>query len=304
MTDQSGLVIRALPVPPAIMLAHVAQNPALAATFGDVDFRVWPNSDAMKEDLAAGKVDLCVIPTNTAAGLFNQGRPIRLLGVTVWGILHVLTNRPDCRSWPDLKGRRIAVPFKGNMPDTIFRLLAGKNGFQPDRDFDLAYQPNYVAARNTLLAGNADAACLPEPVASSTIHEARLQSKDVRRMMDLQQEWAQAFNGPPRYAQAGPVINTRVLDLYTDAVTILQKAIETAVAFMKDQPDAAGRLGEPFLGGLPASVIADALKATENRAGWFPESREAVNDFLRKLMDVSPDLVPGGLPSDDFWVKK
>jgi NitT/TauT family transport system substrate-binding protein len=302
MTDQSEFIIRALPVPPAIMLAHVAQNPEVTDAFGQVDFAVWPNTDAMKTDLAEGKVDLCVIPTNTATGLFNQGRLIRLLGVTLWGILHVLTNTPDCRTWPDLKGRRIAIPFKGNMPDTIFRILAEKNGFQPDRDFDLTYQPNHVAARNALLQGDADAVCLPEPVASSTLFEAQRQNKEISRMLNLQQEWARAFAGPPRYAQAGPIISARIADQRPDAIPILKTAIETALAFMKDKPNDAGLLGEPLLGGLPADVIAEALQMVEHRAGWFPETRDDVNDFLQKLMDVSSDLVYGGVPVEDFFV--
>ena len=301
MTDQTGLIIRALPVPPGIMLAHLANNPTLTETFGQVDFKIWGNSEIMKADLAEGNVDLCVIPTNTATGLFNQGQPIRLLGVTVWGILHVLTNNPDCRTWMDLKSRRVAVPFKGNMPDTIFRILANKNGFQPDRDFDLAYQPNYLAARDALLNGEAEAACVPEPVASSTLFEAQRQSKDIRRMMDLQQEWAQAFGGEPRYAQAGAAISARIADQRPDGLPVIKTAIESALAFMKDQPDDAGRLGEPLLGGLSADVIAEALRMVEHRVGWFPETREDVNDFLQKLIVVSPDLVYGGLPADVFF---
>ena len=304
MNTKPGLVIRGLPVPPSIMLARAAANPNVIEAFGRIDFGIWPNSQKMREDLAEGQVDLCVIPTNTAAGMYNKGFDLKMLGVTLWGILHVLTGRDDCRTWRDLAGRKSAIPFKGNMPDTIFRLLAIKNGLNLEDDITVVYAANYIEARDMLLRGEVQAACLPEPVASSALHEARNTGTVITRMLDLQREWAEAFNTPARYTQAGPVLRGALAANRSDTLAVLRAAIEEALDFMRTRPSEAAELGEPLLGGASAAVIRDALETMEHKAGWFPQTRAEMESFLHRLMETEPGLVQGGIPGDGFFLNE
>ncbi len=283
------------------MLARIAADPAVGNRFDEVSFELWPGAGAMRKDLSAGEVDLCVIPTNVSAGLYNGGLPIRLLAVTVWGILHVLANRADLRGWPDLKGARIVIPLKGNMPDTIFSSLANKLGLDLEGDAQVSYADSYIAAKDQLVAGKVDAAVLPEPVDTSAEVEGREKGVAVRRMLDLQAEWARAHGGAPRFPQAGAVVTA---DLAGDAddLAVLLGATERALDWMERESEDAARFGEAYLGGLAAPVIAQSLRQTFWNMTPATAARPELETFYRALIASSPDLVEGGLPDEGFYL--
>ncbi len=294
---EGGLRVRGLPVPPSIMLARVAEDPRVVDVFGEVSFELWPGAPAMREDLAAGHTDLCVIPTNVAAGFYNAGMPLGMLAVTVWGILHVLTNKDELRDWADLEGARIAIPLKGNMPDTIFTSLANKLGLDLASEAQVTYAESYVIAKDQLVAGAVDAVVLPEPVATS----ATMEGPGVRRMLDLQAEWARAHGGEPRFPRACAVVSARLVERKA-AIGILLAAVKSALDWMGREPDEAARFGAPYLGGLDVNVIAESLRRTAWTLKPASAARPELETFYRALMDSSPDLVEGGLPDDGFYV--
>lgn len=283
------------------MLARIAEDGVVTNRFKEVSFELWPGAGAMRKDLTAGEVDLCVIPTNVSAGLYNGGLPIRLLAVTVWGILHVLANRADLRGWPDLKGARIVIPLKGNMPDTIFSSLASKLGLDLEGDAQVSYADSYIAAKDQLVAGEVDAVVLPEPVATSAEVEGREKGVAVRRMLDLQAEWARAHGGAPRFPQAGAVVTA---DLAGDAddLAVLLGATERALDWMEREPEDAARFGASYLGGLAAPVIAQSLRQTSWNMTPATAARPELETFYRALIASSPDLVEGGLPDEGFYL--
>ena len=303
MSQSNCLNIRGLPVPPSIMLAHMAENERIRRHFSRVDFSVWSASTALRQDVESGRVDLAVVPTNVAAAFYNQGLPVRFLAVTVWGILHVVASTEKIKSWPDLAGRTIAIPFKGNMPDTIFRFLAGKNGLDPDRDLQLVYTDTYVDAKNVLLEGRAEAACLPEPVASAALFEADRRSAPLFPGLDLQREWQRSVGPAPRYAQAGLLVRTAVLDQAPDIAGDLLSACREALGWMADSPEEAGIFGAPLLGGLAERVVSASLGRMDLEAGAFPDSIPDVENFLNILSEMNRELVPGGLPEHGFYLQ-
>lgn len=297
MTQPKPLVIRGLPVPPSIMLARVAEDARVQEAFPGSKFSVWPNTAAMRAEVQSGATDLCVVPTNLAAAFYNQGAGIRLIAVTVWGILHVLTNRPAWNSWQDLRGARIAIPLKGNMPDTIFHTLAARAGFDVASDATVSYAESYLAASDALRGGEVDAAVLPEPVATACVEAGG----GVTRMLDLQAEWGRLTGGAPRFPQAGVVVAEPVLARAKNAGEILATAIADAVRWMNDKPDAAAAFGEEYLGGLPRETIAASLRQTGGEMKDGEAARPELEAFYRTLMRRSPALVAGGLPGDGFY---
>ena len=286
-----ALRIRALKVPPSIILARAALDARLAVTFSDVTFATWPDAKAMRADVESGAVDLSIIPTNLAAALYNAGTPLRMLCVNMWGILHVLSHVPLAQDWQALRGKTIAIPLKGNMPDTIFSTLAGRVPLDLAADTTIVFQNSYLAAKDAVLSGACDVAVLPEPVASAAAAEG------AHRMLDLQQEWAALTGRPPRFPQAGTVVPQYLTDAETQ---LLLTVMEDALAWMAANPDAAGELGAPLLG-LEATVIADSLRATNWISLTGASAREDLEFFYEVLMAYSPALVAGGLPDAGFY---
>jgi len=286
-----ALRIRALKVPPSIILARAAQDARLGSAFSDVTFAAWPDAKSMRADVESGAVDLSIIPTNLAAALYNGGTPLRMLCVNMWGILHVLSHAPLAPDWQQLRGKKIAIPLKGNMPDTIFSTLAGRVPLDLATDTTIIFQESYLAAKDAVLWGACDAAVLPEPVASAAATEG------AHRMLDLQQEWAALTGRAPRFPQAGTVVPQDLADTET---ALLLTVMEDAVAWMAANPDAAGELGAPLLG-LEAPVIADSLRATNWVSLTGASAREDLEFFYEVLMAASPALVAGGLPDAGFY---
>ncbi len=298
----TGLRVRGLAVPPSIMLARFADDPKVGEARGPVSFELWPDAKAMRADLAAGAADLAVIPTNVAAALYNANVGVRLLAVTVWGILHVLTTR-DFGDWPGLAAARIAIPLKGNMPDTIFSVLAPKLGLDPE-SAALSYPASYAAAKDALLAGEVDAAVLPEPVASAALAEGTAAGAPVRRLFDLQTEWARAMGGLARFPQAGAVATGPLTDADPETVALLVSALRQANGWMGADPVAAGRLGATLLGGPSAAVITESLRTGTWDTLSALDARPELEAFYRTLIERAPGLVDGGLPDDEFYLGK
>ena len=286
-----ALRIRALKVPPSILLARAAQDSRLTSAFADVSFSTWPDAKAMRSDLEAGTVDLCIIPTNVAAALYNAGTPIRLLCVNVWGILHVVSQAPMKGDWSSLRGKKVAIPLRGNMPDTIFTTLAARAGLSLADDMQVIYADSYLAAMDAVLSGDCDVAVLPEPVASAAADAG------AHRVLDLQQEWAALTGRPPRFPQAATVVPHDLSDVES---RLLGAVMDDALTWMAANPDDAGALAVPLLG-VPAPVIAASLRATT----WLSQDGNAARDdlefFYRVLMDSAPALVEGGLPDAGFY---
>ncbi len=301
MTEDKRLIIKGLPVPPSIMLARLADNARLSKMFDRIEFSAWGSSGDMRADMQSGAVDLAVIPTNVAAAFHNNGLPIRLLSVSLWGILYVLTRHEHLASWDNLRGLKVAIPFKGNMPDTIFSFLAEKNGQAVDDEVILSYETTYVDAKNALLAGKVDAACLPEPVATAAEFEAKASNIGVRRLFDLQEEWAKTTGRGPRYAQAGPVVRAALVDGRPETGIAILEAIDDALAWMADDPSAAAEFGAPFMGGLSADVVAESLRRIELKSQRFPAARTELDFFYHALTDMNPGLLKGGFPDKSFY---
>ena len=287
-----GLILRGLAVPPAITLARAAADPALVDAFGPSDFAVWPDNAAMQADLQAGAVDLAIIPTNVAATLFAQGLPLGLARVTVWGILHVMTRRPEIQGWAGLAGRTVAVPLRGNMPDTIFTTLIARVPALAGQ-VTVRYMPSYAVAMAAMLAGEADAAVLPEPLASVA------EAQGARRAIDLQAEWGRLVGGAPRYPQAGVVVPRARWT--ADAAPAIGGAIDRAVAWMAAKPDEAGALGATLLG-FDAATVAQSLRRTHWESVPASGARGDLERFFTVLRETSPALLPHGLPGDGFYL--
>ncbi len=288
------LRIRALKVPPSIILARAAQDPRLVETFSEVSFESWPDAKAMRADIETGAADLSIIPTNLAAVLYNGGTPIRMLCVNMWGILHVLSQASIDPTWPALRGKTIGIPLKGNMPDTIFSTLAGRVPLDLASETNVVFLDSYLAAKDAVLSGACDVAVLPEPAASAAAAEG------AHRMLDLQQEWAALTGRAARFPQAGTVVPQDLTDSETQ---LLLAVMEDALAWMAANPDDAGTLGAPLLG-LDATIIADSLRATNWISLSGAASRDDLEFFYGVLMEASPALVKGGLPGDGFYVAR
>lgn len=72
-------------------LIRIAESGALADVADRVEFISWKSPDQLRAMAVNKSADFLAMPSNVPANLYNKGVPLKLLSITIWGILWVLT---------------------------------------------------------------------------------------------------------------------------------------------------------------------------------------------------------------------
>ncbi|HTN34824.1 MAG TPA: hypothetical protein VL091_12520, partial [Marinobacter sp.] len=192
MAKPSGKLVAATPFGiPQIILARALDDPQVKSLIRERELKAWKDPDQLRAWLARAEVMLTATPTNVAANLYNRGVPLVLMNVNIWGTLGMLglADKGQLNSIGDLAGHHIGVPWRGDMPDLVFRYLLGKAGMKIGRDLTVSYQSSPFETVQMFVAQRLDAAVLPEPMRTATRLQA-VQFGLQTTELDLQQEWA------------------------------------------------------------------------------------------------------------------
>jgi NitT/TauT family transport system substrate-binding protein len=85
-------------------IMHMIENDALKDIGINIEFVLWKNPDELRALILNGDIDFIALPTNVAANLYNKGVDIKLLNVSIWGILGMISRDPNLKSLKDFKG--------------------------------------------------------------------------------------------------------------------------------------------------------------------------------------------------------
>lgn len=287
---------------PLVRMADAGRLPGVAA---QVDFTPWRNPDELRLLALDGGADVLAVPTNVAANLYNRGVPLRLVNVSTWGILWIVSRRAPVATLAELRGQAIALPFRGDMPDIVFQLVARAQGLDPRRDFELNYVASPLDAMQLLLARRIAHALIAEPAASMALHKSgsfplSAVAPELHRTLDLQREWGRVFQRPPRMPQAGIAVLGALRD-DDDAVARIHAAYADALAGCLAEADACGAAFSARQDRLAPEAVAASLRASPLQAVPAGEAREALEFFYRQLHAAQPALVGGKLPDARFY---
>ena len=254
---------------------HMIETDALKDVADEVEFRLWKNPDELRAMTIKGDVDFIAIPTNTAAILHNKGVSLKLIDVSIWGILGMISRDKDLKTLKDYKGKKIVVPFRADMPDIVFKQLLKRQGFDPKKDFDLVYVASPIDAMQMLIMRRADHALLAEPAISIALRKTKsfpisIIAPDLYRSTDLQEEWATVFKSNARIPEAGMAVVGKMMD----KPKVIERFLEEyrkSLTWYKTHPKEAGKLivqtlpmlEEKGLSDSIAHVNIDSVSATE-----------------------------------------
>lgn len=287
------IVIQAPMGPPTTPLFKFAKEGTLDGA--KLELIVYKSVEEATTRIAKGEADFTVLPLNVAAKLYNKQVDISLANVSTWGILYLLTTDRQAAEWQDLKGKELYVGAQGSSPDVLTRYFMSKNGMKAG-DINLAYLSSPEIAQ-LMINGLAKNAVLPEPQATQVL----MKNDQARVARDFYEDW-QAFEGKEaRLPQAGMVVRNEFARSYPKAVTEFQNAYKSAVEWTVAYPAEAAPLAVTNMN-IPAPVF---IKSMENTRMFFAsglEAREDVNIYLSRLLDISPDMVGGKLPDENFFL--
>ncbi|WP_050526557.1 ABC transporter substrate-binding protein [Pseudorhodobacter aquimaris] len=290
------------PAGPSITLSHAVAQDMFKGIATEATMNAWRTPDELRAGLTSGQMLLSVVPIQAAARLYNKGFPIRLANVMTNGLLYILTGNDSINSISDLKGKHVAVPFRGDVPEIIFGQLLTHHGIEAEADIKLTYAGTPIEAMQLLLAGRVDAALTAEPASTAGITMAKQAGKALRRAINLQEAFGEMTAGSAALPQAGLAVMQGFLDSHGDALPAILDVIAAATAEVLADPAAANLSIATKQLGMPAPLLAGSIPHSNLVARPAVEARGDVEQMLTAM--GAPDFanLGGGLPNDGFYL--
>ena len=267
----------------------------------EVRYEPWKNPDELRARLSSQQADVSAVPTYVGANLYNRELDVRLINTLVWGLLYVVGPDVEQADWSSLEGKSIIVPFKGDMPDLVFRYLAEKNGLNPQEDLDIQYVSAPPEAVQALVSGRADYAVLPEHLATVAVRKGGQAEVPLARSISLQEEWAAATGREPRFPQAGILVSGQLAEEHPEVVEALQAQFEESIGWINENPEEAAQLAAERIDSIEAPVAEAAIPNLNLRYRTAAEAKEELEFFFEELSTLSPEIIGGNLPDDGFY---
>ena len=274
----------------------------LDGVVGEVKKDNWASVDVLKSLLVNGETDLAATPSYAAANLFNKGVALRLVAMQVWGMLYVIGPEGSSEEGLEaLRGKSVGVPMPGNMPDLVFRYLLGQKEWDAETDLSITPYTDGQEALNALLTGAVEYAVLPEHPASVSLAKGKQQGLSLERTVNLQDLWAEVTGGEARFPMAGLVMPQTLTDDHPELVAAVLNELEAAVADVNAMSDATVQKISDA-NDVPVPVVKEVIPRLQLEIVPARNAMSALEDFYTRLSTLSPDIVGGSLPAEDFYL--
>ncbi|MGE4418454.1 MAG: ABC transporter substrate-binding protein [Sulfurimonas sp.] len=285
-------------------ILHMIETNALSDVADKVEFKLWKNPDELRAMTIKGNVDFVAVPTNTAAILNNKGVDIKLLNVSVWGILGMISRDNSLKTLKDFKGKKIAVPFRADMPDIVFKQLLKKEGLDPQKDFELVYVASPIDAMQMLIMRRIDHSLLAEPAISMALRKTKsfpisIVAPDLYRSVDLQEEWGKVFDTDGNLPEAGIAVMGHVKDGHV--IKRFQEEYAKSLEWYKANPKEAGKLVAKNIDMLSEEGVSDSIAHVRLKNVTAPEAKKDLEFFFNILKEEDPKSIGGKLPENSFY---
>lgn len=286
-------------------LIHMIETGALNDVADKVEFKLWKSPDELRAYTLRGGADFMAVPTNVAANLFNKGVDIKLLNVSVWGILGMLTRDKTKKTLKDFVGCEIAMPFRADMPDIVFEEIAKKQGLNPKKDFKLRYMSSPIDAMQMLILRRVDHALLAEPAISIALRKTgsfplKLIAPDLFRTDMLEKEWGEVFKVESKIPEAGmAVIGNMIKNEHV--IKRFNEEYAKSMAWYKANPKKAGEMMVKTIPMLDAEGVADSIAYTQLDIISAKDAKKDLEFFYDILKSNNPKTIGGKLPDESFY---
>jgi len=286
-------------------LIHMIETGALNDVAEKVEFKLWKSPDELRAYTLRGGADFIAVPTNVAANLYNKEVELKLLNVSIWGILGLLTRDKDKKTLKDFVGCEIAMPFRADMPDIIFEEIVKKQGLDPKKDFKLRYLSSPIDAMQMLILRRVDHALLAEPATSIALRKTgsfplKLVAPDLYRSNMLEKEWGEVFQVEAKIPEAGMAVlgdmikNEHVIKRFNEEYA-------KSLAWYKANPKEAGEMMVKTIPMLDAEGVADSIAYTQLKVVPAKEAQKDLEFFYEVLKSNNPKTIGGKLPDEGFY---
>lgn len=286
-------------------ILHMIETNALSDVAKSVEFRLWKNPDELRALVLNKEVQFSAVPTNVAATLYNKGVDVKLINVSVWGILGMITRDKDKKTLKDFVGCEIAMPFRADMPDIVFEQVAKAQGLDVKKDFKLRYLSSPVDAMQMLILRRVDHALLAEPAISMALRKTdsyplKLIAPDLYRSTNLQDEWGDIFKVEAKVPQAGIAFLGNASS-HESLIKRFNEEYKKSLDWYKNNPKEAAILVVKTLDILEVEGLADSISHIRLESIDAKDAKKDLEFFFEMLKQNNPKVIGGKLPDDGFY---
>ena len=274
---------------PLIDSINNVENPSLEIT-------ISPEPLQVRKMMLEGTADFAILPSTTAALLYNKGLDYQLIAIPIWGTLSLCGTDESINDWSDLKNKKVYLMAKGMTPDVLFRYLLKENDLQPYEDVELDYRfPTHIDLANAVIAGRADMAVLSEPYLSLAL----LKNNNLKRIFDLGDKWYE-LKGIP-IAETALLCKKELLEKNPEFVEKLLKIYSKSTDWVNDNLEESASLAVKY-GIVPDSVAAlNSIPHSTLKLRLTKDVKDLVKQYLNVFYEMDSVIIGGKMPDEEFY---
>jgi NitT/TauT family transport system substrate-binding protein len=215
----------------AVLPGWIAADTGIFEKYGlDVELTYIPGLAKIAEALIANEIDFGMTPAPTAIGAGIEGADLVMIACWSDKSAFSLFAQPSLQSVADLQGKRLAVSRRGSASELWASAVLGPYGLVPERDYAILPMGGMPEQLAGLVNGAVDAAVLGAPT------NLLAQKQGYRELLSYKDHALEFTNvglvTSRRYLSEQPAVSERVLKASAEAVAVLMRDTETALAVL------------------------------------------------------------------------
>jgi len=291
----------ASPFAPLVMpMAYIVENGLLDDVAEKTELIIWNSHEQVRAMITKGSADFVSVPSNVAAIFYNKGVNLKMIDISIWGVMYIVSSTPQVNSLADLKGQTLYVPFRGDQPDLSLQTVARSQGFDLLKDFNVQYVSSPLDITMGLLGSKIKNALLIEPVASMVIMKGKSKGLTFKRVVDIQKQLGKIPGWQNGFPNAGVIALPTVLKK-PEIVDAFAKAYAQAVQWTVKNPVQAAELAAKYVPGVNAAAFAESLKYTNLQAVHSGAAKAEIETMFNAFLQLNPKSIGEKLPDSGFY---
>lgn len=239
---------------------------------------VAESPDIVQAALIKGEADIAVLPTISAANLYNKGVRLEMAGCPIWGTLYLVGRTGSNDSTIHIFGR-------GTTPDILTRHYLSNEGQQPPLNY--VFQTAGEITQG-LMAKKINRAVVSEPFLSIALRK----DTTLRIIADLNRTETSEMG----FAQTAIVLT---LDMSALRDT-LNSLLAESCRFANERPEETIRILEDKKLFAPGMLTPEAIRRCRLDYKSGQEAQTEIDTFLRLIFQYEPKAIGGKLPDARF----
>lgn len=239
---------------------------------------VAESPDIAQAALIKGEADIAVLPTISAANLYNKGVRLEMAGCPIWGTLYLVGRTGSNDSTIHIFGR-------GTTPDILTRHYLSNEGQQPPLNY--VFQTAGEITQG-LMAKKINRAVVSEPFLSIALRK----DTTLRIIADLNRTETSEMG----FAQTAIVLTPDMSALRDTLNSLLAESCR----FANERPEETIRILEDKKLFAPGMLTPEAIRCCRLDYKNSQEAQAEIETFLRLIFQYEPKAIGGKLPDARF----